>query len=138
MSVTYPLIEFGSGVYATSDGTNTGSRAICNIEGLAAYQLTDNVGSQRALDGTIYNQYQAVKDVPISITFPLMDTTRYDAIRDVVQAAITGLTTFTLNITGDLGTFTFTAKPQPNPIGVEQSILSSKVANFTVRAFVTD
>ena len=133
MSVTYPLIQFGS-VYATSDNNSSGTRYISNIEGL--YALTDNIGVQRALDGTIHSQYQTVKDTEIKIRFPLIDATKGDAIRDVVQAAATGLTTYSLNITADLGTFTFTAKP--GPVTFEQSILSGKWANFTVTAYVTD
>lgn len=131
--ITYPLIQFGS-VYATSDNTNTGTRYISQIEGL--YALTDTIQSIRALDGTIYNQYQAVKDTLITITFPLIDSTKGDAIRDVVQAAITGATTYALNITADLGTFTFTAKP--GNVTFEQTIVPSHWANLKIEAFVTD
>lgn len=137
MAITYPLIQFGS-VYSTADNLSGGTRYIVVIQGLDGYQLTDNVQAIRALDGTIYNQYQTVKDVPITITFPRIDTTKYDAIRDVMQAAITGETTFALNVTGDMGTFTFTAKPQPNPIGVEQSEQSGYVENFQLRLYVSD
>jgi hypothetical protein len=131
--ITYPLIQFGS-VYATDNNASNGIRYISNIEGL--YALTDNVGTQRALDGTIYSQIQAVKDVEIIITFPLIDTTKGDAIRDVVQAAVTGNTTYALNITSDAGTFTFTAKP--NTCTFEQSILSGKWSNFRISQFCTD
>jgi hypothetical protein len=134
MAVTYPLIEFGTGVYATSDGTNTGSRAICTIEGL--YPITETIQSIRALDGTIYNQYQAVKDTLVTIIFPLITSTRGDALRDVVQTAISGNTTYALNITGDLGTFTFTAKP--SSVTFEQSILSGYWSNLRISQFVTD
>lgn len=134
MAVTYPLIEFGSGVYATSDGTSTGSRSICTVEGL--YALTENIGSERALDGTIYNQYQTVKDTLVTITFPLITTTRGDALRDVVQAAITGSTTYALNITADLGSFTFTAKP--GSVTFEQSVLSGYWANLVISQYCTD
>ena len=137
MAITYPLIQYST-VYATNDNLSSGTRYIAIVEGLENYQLAENVGAVRALDRTIYNQYQAVKDVPITITFPRIDTTKYDAIRDVIQAAITGNTTFALNITGDLGTFTFTAKPQPNPIGVAQSEQSGYVEQFVTRLFVTD
>lgn len=134
----YPLIEYGSGVYATSNGTSGGDRYISEIEGLEAYQLAEVVGTNRALDGTIYSQYQTVKDTLITISFPLMETSRFDAIRDVIQAAITGNTTFTLNITSDMGNFTFTAKPAENPIELSQSILSGKVANVAFRQYCTD
>ena len=134
---TYALIQFGS-VYATDDNTSSGSRYISTIEGLEAYQLTDNVQAIRAIDGTIYNQYVTVKDLPIAVTFPLMDVAKYDAIRDVIQAAITGLTTFALNITADAGTFTFTAKPDSNPISFQTTNLSGKLANVTFRCLVTD
>lgn len=131
--ITYPLIQFGS-VYATDDNLSSGTRYISTIEGL--YALTDNVGVQRALDGTIYNQYQAVKDVLIAVTFPLIDTTKGDAIRDVAQAAIAGLTTYALNITSDLGTFTFTAKP--GSVTFEQSILSGKWSSLRITQYCTD
>ena len=137
MAITYPLIKFGS-VYATEDNLSSGNRYIATVEGLEQYQLTDAVNVSRALSNKAYIQYQTIQDVPISVLFPLIDTTKYDAIRDVVQAAITGLTTFTLDITGDLGTFTFVAKPNVNCIQVEQSILSGKVANFRVNCLVTD
>lgn len=106
--ITFPLIQYGS-VFSTDDNLSTGTRYIVIVEGLEAYQLAEAVGAERALDGTIYLQYQTLKDVPITITFPRIDVTKYDAIRDVIQTAITGNTTFALNITGDMGTFTFTA-----------------------------
>lgn len=134
MAITYPLIEFSSGVFATDTGLVGGSRFLCSIEGL--YAITEEIQSIRALDRTVYNQYQAVKDTLITIVFPLIDTTRGDAIRDVVQGAITGNTTYTLNITGDLGTFTFTAKPAPTTF--QQSILPGKWADFRIQAYVTD
>ena len=93
MAITYPLIQYGS-VYSTDDNLSSGTRYIAIVEGLENYQLAENVGATRALDGTIYNQYQAVKDVPLTVTFPRIDTTKYDAIRDVIQTAITGNTTF--------------------------------------------
>lgn len=133
MAVTYPLVQVGT-VYATDDNLSTGDRYICEIEGL--YALTDLVQSIRAIDGTIYNQYQTVKDVPVTVRFPLIDTTKGDAIRDVVQGAITGSTTYALNITADLGTFTFTAKP--GSVTFEQSILPSKWANLVLTQFCTD
>lgn len=139
--ITYPLIKFGSSLYATSDNTSTGTRYICTISGLDQFQLSDRVGTQAALDGTRYVQYQAVKDALVTITFDGpggIDTTKADAIRDVIQTAVTGATTFSLDITADLGTFTFTAKPAENCITAEQSILSGKLANFTVRCYCTD
>jgi hypothetical protein len=133
----YPLIKFGS-VYATEDNMSSGTRYIAIVEGLEGYQLTDNVQTERALDGTIYNQYVPVKDVPVSVTFPLIDVTKYDAIRDVIQAAITGLTTYSLDITSDAGTFTFTAKPAENPITFQTTNLSGKLANVKFSQLVTD
>jgi hypothetical protein len=131
--ITYPLVQFGS-VYATDDNLSSGNRYICTVEGL--YALTDLTQSIRAIDGTIYNQYQTVKDVEIVVRFPLIDTTKGDAIRDVVQNAITGATTYALNITADLGTFTFTAKP--GSVTFEQSILPGKWANLVITQFCTD
>ena len=133
MAITYPLIQIGS-VYATIDNLSSGTRYISQVEGL--YALIDNVQSSRALDGTVYNQYQTVKDVPVTITFPLIDSTKGDAIRDVVQAAITGDTTYALNITADLGTFTFTAKP--GSVTFEQSIIPSHWANLRILSYCTD
>jgi hypothetical protein len=131
--ITYPLIQFGT-EYCTDDNLSTGTRYICEVEGL--YALTDLVQSTRAIDGTIYNQYQAVKDVEVTVRFPLIDSTKGDAIRDVVQAAITGATTYALNITSDLGTFTFTAKPKS--VTFEQSILPDKWSNLTLIQYCTD
>ena len=131
--ITYPLLQFGT-VYATEDNLSSGTRYICTVDGL--YALTETIQSVRAIDGTIYNQYQTVKDVPIKITFPLIDSTKGDAIRDVVQTAITGNTTYALNITSDLGTFTFTAKP--GPVTFEQSILPGKWLNLQITAYCTD
>ena len=137
MALAYHLIKFGT-VYATDNNLVGGTRYISSIEGLDDYQLTDTVQNTRALDLTVYNQYQAVKDMPISVVFPLIDTTKYDAIRDVIQAAITGLTTFALEITGDAGTFTFTAKIAQNPIEFDVSNLPGKLANVRFNLLVTD
>lgn len=133
MSVVYPLLEFGSGVYATSTGGSSGNRLICTVEGLNI--VAEEIGGISALDFTRYAQYQTAKPL-VTITFPLITTARFDAIRDVVQTAITGNTTFTLNITADLGTFTFTATP--NECTAEQSILSGYVSNFRVSAYCVD
>ena len=133
MSITYPLIQVGT-VFCTDDNLSTGTRYIVEVEGL--YALTDTIQSVRAIDGTIYNQYQAVKDVPITVRFPLIDETKGDAIRDVIQTAITGNTTYALNITSDLGTFTFTAKP--GSCTFEQSILPDKWANLEILSYCTD
>jgi hypothetical protein len=131
--ITYPLIQFGT-VYATDDNLSTGTRYICEVDGLPA--LTDAIGGTKAIDGTFYPQYQALKDIEVTVKFPLIDTTKGDAIRDVVQAAITGSTTYALNITSDLGTFTFTAKPKS--VTFDQSILPSKWANLTIVSYCTD
>jgi hypothetical protein len=138
MAITYPLTKFGASLYATSTGLIGGDRYICTIEGLDAFKVTDQVNVVRALSNKAYIQYQAILDMPVSITYPLMDTTTGASIIAVVQAAITGLTTFALDITGDAGTFTFTAKPAENPISFEQSIISGMWSNFTVRANCTD
>lgn len=134
--ITYALVEFGSGVYATDTGGSSGTRIISDIEGLEKFQLTDNIGITRALDGTVHSQFQAVKDEQVIIRFPLILVTSFDAIRDVIQTAVTGNTTHPLNITCDLGTFTFTAKP--GGITVKPSILSGKVADFGVTSYCTD
>jgi hypothetical protein len=136
--VAFPLIKFGASLYMTDDNLSTGNRYIATVEGLDAFKVTDQVNVVRALSNKAYNQYQTILDMPVSITFPLIDTTKGAAVIAVVQAAITGLTTFALDITGDAGTFTFTAKPDEDPISFEQTILSSKWANFTVRCLCTD
>jgi hypothetical protein len=136
MAITYPLIEFGTGVYATDTGLVGGSRVICEIDGLEGFLLTDNIGIQRAVDGTVNTQYQAVKDERVVIRFPLITTTRFGAIKTVIQNAVTGNTTHALNITGDLGTFTFTAKP--GGISARTSILSGYVAAVEIISYCTD
>lgn len=133
MAITYPLIEFGSGVYATDTGGVGGNRMICIIDGLNI--VAEEIGGITAIDGSRYAQYQTAKPL-VTITFPLATTARFDAIRDVVQAAITGNTTFALNITGDIGTFTFTATP--NSCTAVPSILSGYVSNFVVSAYCVD
>jgi hypothetical protein len=135
MAITYPLVKYGASLYATSTGLVGGTRYICTIEGLNL--LTEKVGGISALDLTRYPQYQTAKPL-VSITYPLMDTAMFDSIRDVVQAAITGSTTFAWDITCDLGTFTFTATPAEDAVTAEQSILSGYVADFTVRAYCVD
>ena len=138
MAITYPLIKFGASLYMTNDNLSTGTRYIAEVSGLDAFKVTDQVQVTRALSNKAYINYQTIQDMPVEIVFPLIDTTKGAAVIAVIQAAITGLTTFTLDITGDAGTFTFTAKPDEDPISFEQSILSGKWANFTVRALCTD
>lgn len=138
--ITYPLIQYGSGpgVYATDDNTNTGMRYIAEVDGLEVFALTDNVGTQRALDRTIYSQYQPVKDELVVVRFPRSDIAKWDAIRDVIQAAVTGLTTFTLNITTDEKAFTFTAKPAEEPIKYRIVNLPNKFEVVEFRQYCTD
>jgi hypothetical protein len=125
MALTFPLLKFGS-VYATSNGLVGGDRAICEVSGLPA--IDDAIGGDKALDFTFYPQVQELKDVEITITFPLIDSTLGDSIRDVVQAAIGS--TFTLDIDCDLGTFAYTAKPKSCTF--KPSILPGKWADFEI------
>lgn len=131
--IVYPLVEFGSGIFATDTGASTGNRMICEITGLNV--IAEEIGGITALDGTRYAQYQTAKPL-VTITFPLATAGRFDAIRDVFQTAVTGNTTFTLNITGDIGTYTFTATP--DSCSASPSILSGYVSDFTISAFCTD
>ena len=133
MAITYPLLEFGSGVYATSTGGVGGDRLICTVEGLNV--VAEEIGGISALDFTRYSQYQTAKPL-VTVTFPLVPVARFDAIRDVVQAAMAGNTTYAFNVTADLGTFTFTATP--DSCTAEQSILSGYVSNFKVSAYCVD
>ncbi len=133
MSVTYPLIEFGSGIFATDTGGTGGNRLICEITGLNI--VAEEIGGITALDFTRYAQYQTAKPL-VTVTFPLVPTARFDAIRDVFQAAMTGNTTYAFNVTADIGTFTFTATP--NSCTAEPSILSGYVSNFQISAFCVD
>jgi hypothetical protein len=137
MAITYPLLKFGS-VYATDTGLVGGTRYISEIDGLDQFQVTDKIGTTAALDLTRYSQYQAVKDGLVVVRFPLQETADFTAIKGVIQTAITGLTTFTLDITCELGTFTFTAKPAEDPVKPQLSILTGKVAAVEFRQYCTD
>lgn len=135
MALTYPLIQFGS-VYATSDNTNTGTKYIAEIEGLDVLALTHTIQSIKAIDGTVYNQYQGVKDDLIVVRFSRMDFSKFDAIRDVINTAIAGATTYTLNITVNGESFTFTAKPAG--ITYKGAPLATTVEQVEFRQYVTD
>lgn len=137
MAITHPLILVGS-VYATHNNLIGGTRYISGVSGLDAFKVTDRVQVTRALSFKAFNNYQPIQDMPVEIIFPLIDATKGAALIVPIQAAITGLTTYTLNITADAGTFTFAAKPAENPVSFNQSLLSGYWVNFTIRANCTD
>jgi hypothetical protein len=135
MEIGYPLIQVGS-VYLTNDGLSSGERYIAFVDGLDDLALTDNIGNIRAIDSTIYPQYQAVKDTEIKVRIPRMDWAKFDAVRDVIQTAVTGETTYTLNITVNGEAFTFTAKP--GGITYDPSDVADAVESVEIVQFVTD
>ena len=107
----YNLIKFGSSLYLTEDGLSTGTRLISTVTGLEAFQLDSRVQTIKALSGKAYQQYSDVVDAPLTITVPLIETSMHNSIVAVMQAAITGLTTFQLVINGEFGNLSFNAKP---------------------------
>lgn len=131
----FPLVQFGS-VYLTDDNLSTGTRYIASVDGLAKFALTDNIGVQRALDGTVYSQYQPVKDEEVVIRIPRMDFAKLDAVRDVINTAIAGSTTYALNITENGESFTFTAKP--GGLTYDDTLLADKVENVAITQYCTD
>lgn len=133
----YPLIQFGA-VYATDDNLSTGDRYISEIEGLEQFALADRIGTESALDFTRYSQVQAVKDMLVRVRFPLIDFAKFDAIRDVVNTAAAGLTTYPLNITINGEAFTFTAKPAENAVTYQVTNLLNKVGIAEFRQYCTD
>jgi hypothetical protein len=135
MQIGYPLVQFGS-VYLTNDGLVSGERYIAFVDGLDDLALTDNIGNIRAIDGTIYLQYQAKKDTEIKVRIPKMDWAKFDAVRDVIQTAVTGETTYTLNITVNGEAFTFTAKP--GGISYDPSDVADAVEGVEITQYVTD
>jgi hypothetical protein len=135
MSLSFPLIQLG-GVYLTDDGLSTGTRYIAEVEGLDAQALTHTIQTTRAIDGTIYSQYQAIKDMPLKIRIPRMDFAKFDAIRDAINTAIGSSTTYALNITANGESFTFTAKP--GGLTYKASILANVVEEVEIDQFVTD
>lgn len=133
----FPLVEFVSGmtsVFLTSDNTSTGTRYICSVEGLEKFALTDNIGIQRALDGTVYSQLQPVKDEEVIVRIPRSDFAKFDAIRDLINGAIS--TTYSLNITQNGESFTFTAKP--GGVTYKPTILVTTVEDVAITQYCTD
>jgi hypothetical protein len=135
LAIGYPLIQYGS-VYLTDDNLSSGNRYIAFVEGLDDLALTDNIGNIRAIDGTIYLQYQAKKDTEIKVRIPKMDWAKFDAVRDVIQTAVTGETTYTLNITVNGEAFTFTAKPRG--ITYDPSDVADAVEGVTITQYCVD
>ena len=135
-SIGYPLIKFGASTYLTDDNLSTGDRYIASVDGLDKLALTHNIGTTRGIDGTVYPQYQAVKDTEIVVRVPRMDFTKCDAIRDIINTAIAGNTTYALDITVNGESFTFTAKPG----GVTYSMgeVADHVEDVEITQFCTD
>lgn len=133
--ITYPLIQFGT-VFLTNDNLSTGIRYIAFVDGLDDIALTDNIQIIKALDGTVFSQFQPVKDTLITVRVPRMDFAKFDAIRDVINAAIAGSTTFNLNITANGEAFTFTAKP--GGITYEPTIIANMIENVAFSQYCTD
>lgn len=133
----YNLIKFGSSLYLTEDGLSTGVRIISTVTGLEAFQLDSRVQTIKALSGKVYQQYTNVIDVPITINVPLIGTSMHNSIVAVIQAAITGSTTFQLAITGEFGTFTFNAKPGDPPVSFSGEYQNGKVKQAVYKVFGT-
>lgn len=133
----YNLIKFGSSLYLTEDGLSTGTRLISTVTGLEAFQLDSRVQTIKALSGKAYQQYSGVVDVPITINVPLIQTSMHNAIVAVIQAAITGSTTFQLAINGEFGNLSFNAKPGDPPVSFPGEYQNSKIKNAVYKCFVT-
>lgn len=135
MSITYPLVQYG-GVYLTDSGLVGGVRYISEFEGLDAIALTHTIQTVRAIDGTIYSQYTAVKDTELIHRIPRIDFAKFDEIRDVINTAIAGSTTYALNITANGESFTFAAKPVS--VTYTATVLADMVEDLEIRQFVAD
>jgi hypothetical protein len=58
-----------------------------------------------AIDGTPYKQFSSNKGLPVSIKFPLIDSTNYNVIVDAINTHDNAGTAVSLYITGPMGTF---------------------------------
>lgn len=141
MTEFWNLIQIGN-EYLTDDTSSTGDKAINTIAGMDKFGIGQAAGHNKALDGTVYTQFQAIKDAEVTISVPKMESSVYDAIRDVFTAWIATPTDFTFNVTGVPENFSGTAKPrwegeQP-PISYSGERVDTQIWGVTIRLFVTD
>lgn len=133
------LIQIGD-VYVTSDETNTGTKYICETSGTDVLEFGFVANDIRALDGTVYNQQADIVDIPITLKFPLLETSMKDAIKEVFQTYYdTDDTPFDFVLTGPAGTFTMTAKPAwtPRPIEYPGTFQNGKLLDVTMHVYGT-
>lgn len=140
----YYQIQLGNS-YITDTGADMGVRAIADVDGLDAFEVddgTDPIAVQeiRALSTTVYQQASIpIVDVPITITFPLLDKDSLDNITDEINSYIASPTPFTLVFTGTNRTFTGTGKPRwdPRPVSYSGTYQNDKMKQVIVRVWMS-
>ena len=133
----FNLIQFGDTLYITSTQGSGGVRYISEVSGTDVFEF-DTIGNDlTALDGTVYTQAIAIIDAPITIRFPLLETSMRDAIKAVIQNYQSNPIPFTLGLTGDPGTYTFTAKPAGKPLEYPGTFQNGKLKDVQVHLYVT-
>jgi hypothetical protein len=94
-----------AGNWLTSNSLSSGTPYISEITGLDKLKLARQSSVTLAIDGTPYKQFSSNKGLPVSIKFPLIDSTNYNVIVDAINHADNAGTAISLYITGPMGTF---------------------------------
>ena len=100
----YHKIRIGS-TWLTSTALSSGVAYISEITGLDKLALNRQSSVFTAIDGTVYKQYQSNKGLPISIKFPLIDSTTFSTIVAAINNSDNSGVSIPLYITGPLGTY---------------------------------
>jgi hypothetical protein len=135
----YNLVQIGS-IYLTKDGLVSGKPCKTSVKGLDAMMITTAFQVIKALSGKPYLQLSDEQlGRPVSIEYESMDGGVFQDIVDAIQAAIDGLTTITLSVTGGAyGDFSgLTVVPDENPVRLSGDFSNTQVKSGSFHFLTT-
>lgn len=137
MANRYNLISIDS-IYLTSDGTALGTPCKTKVSGLNSAQLEKSGTVIPASDGTMYVQLIDNKGVNISIELDWITKAVFDSLIALFNSVISEGNAFSLNISGDTGTFAFNSVPAfPDPVEFSGDFSDGILKNVTFKFITT-
>jgi hypothetical protein len=126
--IQYSTIRI-AGQWLTSGGTSSGTPYITEITGLDKLRLNRQSNAFQAIDGTTYKQFHSDIGLPVSIRFPLIDTTTFNSIIQIINGADNSGTKIPLYISGPMGTFSMNVIP--NGFETQGNAIAAGIQNVT-------
>lgn len=125
-------------VFLTQDGLSTGSRAWSAVTGLPIFYVGSAGKHERNADGSLINFVNDIVDGEVNFNFDWIEIDKLDEVNGVLTIYIGNGLSFPIEITGEMGTFTGTAKfIFPDPVRFGETYFSNIVNDVSIRLAVT-